>query len=102
MKKLVLALLAVCNVAAAAPITLYVVPNTWKLESYNEKGVTLWHTQATCPSGLMGLPTAATVADHNRLYSTVMAAKLSNSKMFVMYENVNSVCTIISYGLYEL
>lgn len=75
------------------------VPTGWRLESYGATGVVLWHTPSTCSNGQLMLPAGSSVADHNRLYATVMAAKTANLSMFIYYEMRENVCSIISYGL---
>lgn len=74
------------------------VPTGWKLESYSQNNVVLWGTPATCLNGLIRLPSSATVVDHNRLYATVMAAKVANTAMFILYEQSNDGCIITSFG----
>ncbi|SHG75281.1 hypothetical protein [Massilia sp. CF038] len=100
MKKLFCALMLVCG-AANASSGFTAVPSSWKLESYSERGVALWFTPSTCNMGSVGLPATATVTDHNRLYATVMAAKISGSKMFIYYDVVGVNCVIVSYGMAE-
>jgi hypothetical protein len=75
------------------------VPTGWKLESYGANAVALWNTPSSCGNGALGLPSTATAIDHNRLYATVMAAKLGNAQMFVYYEPKDNACIITSFGL---
>ena len=76
-----------------------VVPTGWLVQNYVPGSVVLWFTPSNCPSGLLQLPASATASDHARLYSTVMAAKLTNSKMFLYYESSGGSCQISSFGL---
>jgi hypothetical protein len=102
MKKFALALsLFALSTAASAVSVVNAVPTTWKLESYGEKGAVLWFAGSTCVNGQLTLPGTATTTDHNRFYATVMAAKVSASKMFVYYDVVGANCVIVSYGLSE-
>jgi hypothetical protein len=98
MKKLALLLLALTGSVQAAT-TIHVVPTTWKLESYSAQSVVIWYAGSNCGNGVLTLPSTATQIDHNRLYATVAAAKLANSKMFVIYDETSPSCAIISYGL---
>lgn len=92
---LFLALAASANVSAAG---FTGVPTGWKLESYGATSVHLWYTPSVCASGSLGLPAGSTVTDHNRLYATVMAAKLANKEMFIYYEPRDNDCVITSFG----
>ncbi len=94
-------LLITCTSAQAARVVVDAVPTAWKVESYGEKAVVLWFTPSTCASGQLVLPLTATAIEHNRLYGTVMAAKISGKKIFVMYERVDDACVLLSYGLSE-
>ncbi|MGJ9418326.1 hypothetical protein ACHAC9_11245 [Massilia sp. CMS3.1] len=75
------------------------VPTAWKLESYGATVVVLWHTPSTCANGGLGLPGGSTVAEHNRLYATVMTAKTAKIPMFIYYEQRDAQCIITSFGL---
>ena len=99
-KKLVFGMLVLLHAGAAFAETrgIEAVPTGWRLESYGEKGVALWHTPSVCANGALGLWAGATLADHNRLYATVLAAKLAGVKMFIYYKDEAAGCTIISYG----
>lgn len=74
------------------------MPAGWKLESYGTSSVVLWNTPSTCSGGVVTLPGEATVTDHNRLYATVMAAKVAKAEMFIYYEQVGANCIIKSFG----
>ncbi len=86
---------------AASAASVVAIPTGWKLESYGEKGVALWGTGSPCTNGQILLPGTATITDHNRLYATVMAAKISASKVFVYYDVVGAQCIVTSFGLQE-
>jgi hypothetical protein len=101
MKKFLFCLFALAASIPASATSIYIVgvPTGWLLESYGATAVTLWQTPSICQNGLLRLPSNASVADNNRLYSTVMAAKLSNARMFIYYDNTAAGCDIISFGL---
>ena len=75
------------------------VPTGWKLESYGAAYVVLWHTPTPCSNGMLTLNSTSTLTEHNRLYATVMAAKMANAQMFVYYEQKGEACVIVSFGL---
>ena len=75
------------------------IPTTWKLESYGEKSVTLWYTPSTCPNGQLTLSPTATLAEHNRLYATILAAKAGNLRLFFYYDETRIGCPITSFGM---
>ncbi|MBD8658424.1 hypothetical protein IFT68_22675 [Oxalobacteraceae sp. CFBP 13730] len=75
------------------------VPVGWKLESYGPTTVFLWFTPSNCTNGSLSLSKEATVAEYNRLYATVTAAKVAKIEMFVYYKQVDSSCIITSFGL---
>jgi hypothetical protein len=99
-KKLGLLLLFACGIAHAAIMEISAVPTDWKVESYGATSVVLWFTSSPCENGLLKLPATATAAENNRLYATVMTAKLTKSPMFVRYEP-SQECTIASFGMYN-
>ena len=87
------------KLAFAAAVYVSGVPTAWQIESYGEKGVTLWFTPSKCANGHIALPSTATTVDHNRLYATIMAAKMAQAKVFIFYDDSTTNCTIVSYGL---
>lgn len=98
LKAVVFATLFASGIAQASLTQINAVPTTWKLENYSgSSSVVLWYTGSSCANGQLVLPTAATVADHNRLFSTVQSAKVTGKQMFVIYETAD--CTITSFGL---
>lgn len=99
-KKLVLVLMALLHVGPALAETRSVegVPTGWRLESYGEKTVALWHTPSACTNGFISLPAGASAIEHNRLYATILAAKMAKEKIFIYYNFEAGNCTIISYG----
>ena len=72
--------------------------NGWILENYSSGGpVVIWNTGAKCVNGVqyVNLPSPTTV-ETNRLWSTIMSAKVSGAKIFIRYDTAN--CTISSFG----
>ena len=86
------------KMAFAASVSISGVPTAWQVESYGEKAVVLWFTPSKCPNGQITLPSTATTAEHNRLYATIMAAKMAQAKVFIFYDDSTANCTIVSYG----
>jgi hypothetical protein len=94
-------LLGLPMAAAAAYTQISDVPTNWRLENYPGGPVQLWFTPSPCTNGGMTLPVGATPADMNRLWALILAAKLSNRKVFVYYDNasVPASCPIVSFGM---
>lgn len=84
----------------AAQVELLAVPQGWKLESYmGGPAVVIWYAGSVCANGAVTLPATSTTAEQNRLYSTILAAKTSNTPAFVIYDNAQANCPIMSFGL---
>ena len=85
--------------AHAALAFVSVVPSTWRLQTYagatGSGNVVLWFTGSPCTNGSLVMNNASE-QDKNRLWATVMAAKLANRHMFVYYDDTN--CVINSFG----
>lgn len=99
MKKLIIFLALLSFFITARADGFSEIPTKWRVESYGANGVVLWHTPSTCNTGQIVLFSNATLADHNRLYATVLAAKASNLSVFIYYTNNSGVCVITSFGL---
>jgi hypothetical protein len=98
----VLALLLGSPLAAiAATVTLTEVPTNWRLQNYVGGSVILWFTSAPCTNGQLVLAAGNTQADANRLWATILAAKLSSHKVFIYYDNAAApgTCPISSFGM---
>jgi len=105
MKKLVVGLVfgLLSHVAMADTGFVEAVPTAWRLENYSPGGlVSLWYTGSTCSNGQLVLPTGSTVQESSRLFALISAAKMSNNKVFVYYNNAAAGCPIISFGLKEM
>ena len=87
--------------AYADNVNIEANPSTWKLQNYIGDGVVLWYTGSSCASGQMTFGTGATSDDKNRLWSTVMAAKVSGRKVYVAYDNSTANCYITSFGMHN-
>lgn len=87
------------SAATAAEGGFSVVPTAWRLESYGSNSVVIWYTPSRCGTGQIVLPATATLADHNRLYATVLSAKATGAKVFINYNDDTGSCIIISYGI---
>ena len=104
MKKLagvLIFLLGMCS-ANAAVVTLIGNPASWRIENYiGGNQVTVWYSGSSCATGQLTLPSTASLLDHSRLYATIVAAKNANTRVFILYDNVDSRCPIISFGVPE-
>jgi len=105
MKKtlLLLAMISCISLPAMAGTQISEVPTSWRLENYpaSANGVVIWYSSSPCTNGSLTLPSGATPADMNRLWSLILAAKLSGHKVFVYYENASAPtsCPILSFGM---
>ena len=81
--------------AHAAEGFLEANPATWRLQNYvgDGKGLAIWYsgstdlTGASCHgAGKLFLPVTAPLSEHERLWSLIMAAKLSGRKVFIFFE----------------
>lgn len=89
-----------CNCASAAEAYISAIPTSWRLQNYIPDTPTLFFSGSNCgPSGILAMPANATKADRDRLYNTIMAAKLAKKPVFIFYES--TTCTINSFGLLE-
>jgi len=105
MKKLVLGLAfgLLSHVALADTVVLEAVPTAWKLENYSPGGlVALWFTGSSCSNGQLVLPAGSTAQESSRLFALISAAKMSNYKVFIYYNNAAAGCPIVSFGLKEM
>ena len=90
--------------AAASSVQLAAVPSSWRIETYvgatGAGNVVLWYTGSPCTNGELSMSNPSE-QDRNRLWTTVLAAKLANRRMFIYYENANapSNCPISSFGM---
>jgi hypothetical protein len=70
----------------------------WVLENYGNGGpVVIWYSGAVCENGSQNIslpnPNAGEI---NRLWTTIMSAKVSGASIFVWYDN--KTCSIVSFG----
>lgn len=103
MKRMVLAsfLILLLGKAFAGNVSLVAVPTAWKLQNYIGDNVVIWYSPSPCTNGQLTLPSNATADDKDRLWSLIMAAKISGKKMQIYYDDseVPSKCTITSFSL---
>lgn len=86
--------------ANAAEVYLSAVPTAWRLQNYIPDTVALFLTGSGCgPVGFLYMPSNATKTDRDRLYNTIMAAKLAKKPVFIFYDS--TTCVISSFGLSE-
>jgi len=89
-----------CNCASAAEVYISAVPTNWRLQNYIPDTLAIYFSSSSCaPNGYLLMPANATKADRDRLYNTIMAAKLAKRPVFILYES--TTCTINSFGLLE-
>lgn len=77
------------------------VPNKWRLENNIPDRLEVWYSGSSCANGRLILPSTATKEDKNRFWSTIMAAKTSNKKVVVFYDENTAGCEVSSFGLVE-
>lgn len=101
---------AICFVVAIAALTFSVpasaastfvtlIPSAWRLENYSNNEVAVWTggTTENCQQIIIG--SNWTSDDRNRLWSTVMTGKVSETPIFVFFDD--TTCQLISFGLVE-
>ena len=81
--------------------TIDTVPTTWRLENYVGDQVVVWYSPSVCGTGALEFPSNASLADRERFWSVLTAAKISRSRVFVRYEVAGNSCYIVSFGLSE-
>ena len=99
MKKFIFLLLFVCGAAQADQVTISAIPSAWRLENYPGDNVVVWFPPSTCANGMLSFPSTATIADRNRFFALILAAKLANAQMFVMFDSTVASCPILSFGM---
>ena len=99
-----LTLAAAMGSSQAALVFLSVVPGAWRLQTYvgatGGGNVTLWFTGSPCSNGNITMVNPSE-GDKNRLWSTVLAAKLASRRMFVYYDDAGApgTCAMNSFGM---
>lgn len=86
---------------ASAEEILVESPANWRLQNYVSNNVVIWFTGAQaqgCTSGQLTFP-GATSDDLNRLWSTVLAAKLGNRSVGVTYNKNGGSCQMTSFWI---
>ncbi len=88
---------------AYADSELQTYPTHWRLQEYVPGLIATWYTGITnCGTdGSLRLPNNATEETKQRYWYLIMSAKISQKKVGVFYNNINGVCTIISFYLAE-
>lgn len=85
-------------------LSIVAIPNAWRMETYvggaGSNNVMLWFTGSPCTNGGIQM-SSPSEQDKNRLWATVLAAKLANRRMFVYFDNTNapSSCPMVSFGM---
>lgn len=82
-------------------VSLVAVPTGWKLQNYVVENVVIWYSGSACTNGRLSFDGNASVNDKNRLWSLIMAAKISGASVEVYYEDslAPTDCTITSFSL---
>lgn len=69
----------------------------WILENYTAGSVVIWQSGAICTGTDQNLHlNGASTSTINRLYATIVLAKIANARIFIRY--TDSTCTIDSFG----
>lgn len=90
-----------CGAPASAEEILVESPANWRLQNYVNNNVVIWFTGAAaqgCTTGQLTFP-GATSDDLNRLWSTVLAAKLGNRSVGVTYNKNGGSCQMTSFWI---
>jgi len=101
MKRILIFLFALMPPSAHAVDTfISAVPTTWRITDYPAtNAVEAFFTGSNCANGRVTLPATATVADKNRFFALILAAKISQKTVFIVYDNSNPNCRISSFGM---
>jgi hypothetical protein len=93
--------MAIVTTPAYADIPLTVNASVVRLQNFEPDFVVVSFTGSTCTNGSLVFPSTATAGDRNRLWATVLAAKLSNRNIFFGYDNtsVPGSCIITNFGV---
>ena len=97
----ILAIATALSALGAAPAgadAIEAVPSNWRLQDYGPAGLSLWFTGAPCPGGHLMLPSTAGYSP-DRLWATVMTAKVTNRPFGIFYHVDNGACMIDSFFL---
>jgi hypothetical protein len=73
------------------------VPTNWRLQDYGGGAINLYYTGAPCTSGALVLVSSAPEGTKDRLWSTILTAKLSNRPVGIFYHVDASTCIIDSF-----
>lgn len=84
--------------SASAEEIMIESPTNWRLQNYVNNNVVIWFTNSGCPSGHLVFP-GATADDLNRLWSTVLAAKLGGRNIGVSFNKTGDSCQITSFWI---
>jgi hypothetical protein len=101
MMKHILALVILLSSASAFSDIrqLSTVPSLWKMENYFGDSLVVFFSGSMCEHGRLSFPSLATVADKNRFWSVLLAARTSKTTMFVRYDDTTNKCNIVSFGV---
>ncbi len=72
-------------------------PAAWRLQQYTGDNLILGRTGSTCKSPGLLTTTNLSSVEKSRLFSLIVTAKISNSKVYVFYDSVT--CAIASFGM---
>ena len=100
MKHILALVVLLSSVSAFSEIRqLSTVPNSWKMENYFGDTLMVFFSGSVCEHGRLSFPSSATVADKNRFWSVLLAARTSKTTMFVLYDDSTTKCNIVSFGV---
>lgn len=94
--------MAVAGISTQANLVMVSgVPTPWRLQNYVPDSVALYYTPSTCSYGSLSFPNNSTLADRNRFWALILAAKLASKSVYIYYDDSNSpgACYISSFGM---
>lgn len=101
-RPMLVAVLIALGLGAAAPVSAEVLienPAAWRLEDYGGGNVVIWFTGArpVCTNGRLALGATMGADERNRLWSTVLSAKLSGRQVGLSYTGSGDNCVVASF-----
>lgn len=82
--------------AVAAEQVMIESAAAWRLQNYVNNNVVIWFTSSGCPTGQLVFP-GATTDDLNRLWSTVLSAKIAHRSVGISFNKIGDSCQINSF-----
>lgn len=83
----------------SASVVVKEIPNGWRLQNNVGGNVVAIWTGSSCEGGKLSFDATATTEDKNRFWSLVMAAKIGNKRIGVVYDDSTPECFIRGFFL---